>query len=252
MNIKKALDKYVGPKLAVYGFDYAGRRDNLSWMYTREINKVTQYIVFFKSRYVPNGLRLELYTSLKITDVTYGHQLMEDNLILGDFWSFQDDDSLKEVLEEFVSLTIEKGIHLLELKSIPILQPTLEQAKELLENHELWFSKFYLKKKFSLDPSTLKEVEDLILAEKMKQVELDWNFIFEVSAYVGEVYKKASMGVWDWNKYFDTVTILDSQGEPLANPLNEVLRFWSNPEMKSYGLLEDFQFSYQLYMKEND
>lgn len=240
MNVKKVLENIAAPKLAEFGFSPDKKFVANSWVFSRQSGNVKQFIVFLKSEFEHQAIRLELCTSLKIVDVIYGHRLVKGEEEWGYYTDF---DSLSKVIEELTEIAIEYGLTWLELKSIPDLVPSKNLGHLLFEN-PLERAKSF-EQRFSLntaDAGTLKLVEDILLARKTEINTVDWELILDASAYVGEVVRINRGGRWGWNEDYDTPAILEIGAlNQVFNPLNRVARFWGKPMMPTYGLVVGYE-----------
>lgn len=241
MQMKKILEKFVALKLESLGF-YPEKSMKLnSWVYSRKYKGVTQYITFFKSRVEHQAFRVELSTSLKKTDIIYGHQFIKR---AQDWWYYTDDESLQDALDELLSIVLKYGLQWLELKSTPDLEPNEDIGKQLVGDPEKRAGNF--ERRFGLDVSqvgTIKKIEEILLVRKKEiDEEVDWDLILDASAYLGELIRTNIGGSWGWNEDYSTPAILEiGPGKEVFNVLKRVSRFWSKPTLQSYSLVAGYE-----------
>ncbi len=134
MNIKKALLKVAANRLEEYDFLYTGQPDSLLWVFTKTVDQVEQYITFHKSRF-SNNISLSFSTSLKPFNYIYWNKLVEGKESNVNTWcQYEDDQSLLQLIKEFVDIAIKYGIKELNILSIPDLKPSSELQLELLKS----------------------------------------------------------------------------------------------------------------------
>ncbi|MFC5446709.1 hypothetical protein [Paenibacillus aestuarii] len=242
MNIKKAIEKIVSPEISKYGFNFIGKKDSLSWRYSKEKDDFHQYITFTRSQFDLNCIRIEFSTSLNEMDIVYGSQLILDSKYLDrGFWRFSDERSLESTLQILKNLIIEKGIECLDILSIPILKPSADASKILLsvDNKKQRAERFATEQKLDFSIESLLILERNIETQKSNRDDVDWEYIFESSIYFGEVTINQFNGEWRWDERQQTTVIGSIAGKQITvAPLLHVTRFWGNPKRSSYSLFK--------------
>lgn len=108
------LKKVVLPTLHEYGFEYSGKKDSVSWVFTRKVGEISQYVSFEKTGSNPNRIRFVLSTSVSL-ETMYTKDLAKG---VPDSFVYDDDVSFNSVLETLKNIIISKGIDWLKVSLI--------------------------------------------------------------------------------------------------------------------------------------
>lgn len=239
MNIKRALLKVAANRLEEHGFSYSGKPDSLLWVFTKTVDQVEQYITIHKSRF-SNKISLSFSTTLKPFNYIYWNKLVEGKESNVNIWClYEDDQSLLQLIEEFVDIAIMYGLIELNILSIPDLKPSSELQLELLKSPQKRAQRF--SERYSLDfgdEDIISKLEKLLLEIKEQVGMVEWDIILDASAFLGEFVRTKYSSEWGLNKAAKTpmVAVITPGGMVLSNPLTEVALFWGNPRNTRYSL----------------
>lgn len=235
MSITKGIKTYVVPKFYSYGFSLE-KTGGSSWRFGRSQNGVDQFIEFEKSDWEKNALRVHFYTSSDLSGKFDSHFQTEN----WRGWTYYtDSDSLRQVLEQFVEISVQYGMPWLESNSIPPLILPKETLKKLERDPEGIASSFedrYLLQ-YS-DQDAILKLEKLLISQKKLCVEPDWDLVIGAAAFYGEYIRRNIGGEWGTiqGSFYGLKNVVRSIP---ANPVELVFDFWQKPE--EGGLVEWFE-----------
>lgn len=138
MNMKKIIQEELGQELENIGFHYVpGER--LFWPYEREKDGIRQEIMIARDRYEKRYIRVIFETN------AYGQSpkefcdfVPEEGAKHWEFWGFENEEELREILREFKRLIFTYGLDFLEMISKPATDavPTREKQRYLYQHHQ--------------------------------------------------------------------------------------------------------------------
>lgn len=111
-------------------------------------------------------------------------------------------------------MAIKNGIPLLEILGVPDSTPTKEMGILLLNNTVSMCTLF--KETYNIefmDPDALKKVESIILNKKEITDRIDWEFLLQASAFMGDLFKKHFGGKWSWYERINGPAVIELKGQ---------------------------------------
>ena len=138
MNMKKIIQEELGQELENIGFHYVSG-ERLFWPYEREKDGIRQEIMIARDRYERRYIRVIFETN------AYGqrpkefrHFVPEEGAKRWEFWGFENEEELREILREFKRLIFTHGLDFLETISKPATDavPTREKQRYLYEHYQ--------------------------------------------------------------------------------------------------------------------
>ena len=163
MRVKKIIHEELGKDLENIGFVYV-QEEHYMWQYRREKEGVLQEIVIISKRYERRNLKVLFRTS------AYGQRrykdfsffVSEENVKKKEYWGYESEGELREIIKEFRRLIFTYGLDFLEEISKPSTDaiPTEELYKYLYENHQALFEEYA--EKFQAKDKEPKEVIEII------------------------------------------------------------------------------------------
>lgn len=247
MTITSVIKKLAVKRLSEYGFKYDGKDTPVTWMFSREKGKVTQYIMFQKSHY-SKGIRLEMYTSVPQKGLGSGmyasHFLKEDGNEDRSFWEYSDDASLERAINEQIDIAIEYGVDALDTLCTPVVDPSKEMQRKLSVDTYGRAIRFSEKYKLDFDDAKksivrLEEVLKDMGNMKLKECEEE---LIDAAAYIGEVVRKIHGGEWYWDEEFEVFTLRNIGNTNWEEAfLYYITNFWGNPKFIFYSLVGQYK-----------
>ncbi|TFE19412.1 hypothetical protein [Cohnella luojiensis] len=230
------MKKIVLPKLDMFGFEYSGKRDSVSWAFTRKVGEVLQSVCFEKIGSNPNRIRFLLSTSVSL-ETMYTKDLAKD---IPDTLEYSDDDTFYSVLEILTGIIINKGLDWLNVMSKPDVFPSKEIYREfwteILSRQSVGANKYDFG-----DPNIIKLIESNIHQSSNEGTkEPDWKIIMNESYELGEYIRLTFGGRWSLDGPNQLPFIVDIAGikSIKSNPIFFVSRFWGKPDYGPYSLTE--------------
>ena len=231
MTIKKIIQEELGKTLEEHGFKFT-KAESCFWPYEKEKDGIHQEILVARDRYEKGYIKMIFSTS------AYGQQpkefrdfVPEEGAKKWDYWGYENEEELREVLREFKRLILAYGFDFIEEISKPATDavPTEAANRYLLEHHHNLYIEYQEKLKVEG-----KEVEETIfiiynklkeiLDEPFEQVE---NILMGLAALYGHVISWTNRGEWVWEekrracrveKILETVM--------WVRPLNLIIETW--------------------------
>ena len=204
MNIKKIIQEELGQELENIGFHYVSG-ERLFWPYEREKDGIRQEIMIARDRYERRYIRVIFETN------AYGqrpkefrHFVPEEGAKHWEFWGFENEEELREILREFKRLIFTYGLDFLETISKPATDavPTREKQRYLYEHHKELCQKY--QKELGTEGKSAEEVIG-ILTQKMEEI-LDKPYaevedvLMGLAALYGHTICWGDNGEWVWNE----------------------------------------------------
>ncbi|XEC95226.1 hypothetical protein AB6A23_01190 [Paenibacillus tarimensis] len=237
LSTLKAINKVVTPKLSELGFLYSGKRDPISWGYSRIYKDAEQHIYFEKISSNPNRIRFVLGTSVSLETASY-KRFAKELPPLG--MEYTDEASLCEALNILTEIIIKQGLSWLDVMSTPDVRPSAEmnalfmntlagRAERFIQAYNLNYSQ----------PNFVELLQDIVREQSLNgEKEADWEFIMDASAALGEYIRNNLGGEWaDYmvHKMPGIVNIGEKQNIR-ANPIFWISRYWGRPYYDPYEL----------------
>lgn len=194
-----------------------------------------------------NSLRLELDTSSN-SDLFATQSTLVPSL-QNEWETFEDEGSLKKVLESFVAIIKSEGLNWLDFMGIPDLQPESSWLQQLANEPSLKADRFAEEHSLSYsDIHDLKRLEVVIVEQKNTRETIDEAFIIYASAYFGEYIRRNLGGTWGWEEFHQQPGILNISGKDslAVCPMRDICRFWSKPSLETRRLSDIFEFNHKL------
>lgn len=206
MKKKKIVLEIVGKAIEKYGFVYDKEEStNGIWMFVKEQNSIKQRLYIQEHRF-QKGLFLRFETSawgVPMVDANYLVPKGKYRNCLG-VWSYEDESSFRNVMEEFVEIIEKYGLEKLKEMSIEEkVIPTNEMGKQLLESHEKLSQSFIKEYQLDMETQSINEVlkwfeiiAEIMSQTKGKSYESIQGKLVEISAFLGEQLRKEVGGSW--------------------------------------------------------
>ncbi len=258
MNVTKNVKDVVGKFLEENGFVY--HKDVNIWHYERKKGETSQNIVIQRHRYFAGYIKAIFYTD------AYGQRMREFKDFVPDmqnpfqeFWEYETDKELKEILYQFVDWIRKHGFELLESISVPTteIRPKRETNLYLYQNHNKIYERY--KKEWKLDCMNGEEVIQVIwenigkLYDK-KFSEIEKNLV-EFAAIYGYTLFIDGIGEWIWDEEKETCFVYKAGGmKARISPLEGIILSY---RLKENAIKERYiiQFNYRqkwLRLKEKE
>ena len=200
MNITKNVTNIIGQMLEKEGFSY--HKDYETWEFKRKKNDFTQNIVVLRHRYFAGQIKVLFYTA------TSGMKEFRDFVpevnIMQEFWEYNTEKELREVLEQFREWIEKYGLDFLD--SISTLTTEARgrmEANQYLYEHHKEIYESYCDKWEIKDRESLEIVQ--LLNRKIKEIyDRDFeevkNLLIEYAAIYGHACCIENQGEWIWDE----------------------------------------------------
>lgn len=239
MSIKSVMNEIITPNLKHLGFNESDKGLSDVWIFERDKGEVKQYIQIKKSSNRQKSITIQYYTSVNRAPINGGSLIGKDSY----WWSYSDKESLKNIMIEFLQITLEKGLSYLDDMSTPLLEIKEGLYDQLstgdIERKAKEFALTYgleLKNKDSLI-----SLEKIIVDKKEITNEVDWQFIVSASAFLGEFIRNTIGGEWERDNDTDSYKISGIKDIHDLDPLSNVVYFWSKPSVNIYSLIGRYE-----------
>ena len=204
MNVKKVIHEELGKDLEEIGFVYVQEGRGV-WQYRREKNNVRQEIVIISDRYEKRYLKVILHTNAYgQTDREFCDFVPEDGAEKWEFWSYENEEELKEIIQKFKRLIYAYGLEVLEEISKPSTDaiPTEELHRNLYENHQRLYEEY--REKLHTKDKTPEEVIEIIYGKMDEILDIPFDeakeFLCGLAALYGHTICWGDKGNWLWIK----------------------------------------------------
>ncbi|QHW34642.1 hypothetical protein GZH47_30185 [Paenibacillus rhizovicinus] len=238
MSTLLALNKIIAPRISGLGFEYAGKPDSISWVFSRSYKEATQYITFEKIGANPDCIRFNLTTSVSREKLSH-YQLDMELDPVGVVYSNQ--ESLYKVLEVFAYNIINGGIDWLNIMSKPDVSPSKELYAAFAESLNC--------RTFTI-PEHIYSSDDFIEQLQMSIQErscdgtapLDWEFIMNAAFELGEAIRRRFTGEWLLFESTPCPFVMNIAGKSdlKINPLWVISNYWGKPQYIPYSIVGRF------------
>ena len=204
MNMKKIIQEELGQELENIGFHYVSG-ERLFWPYERKKDGIRQEIMIARDRYERRYIRVIFETN------AYGqrpkefrHFVPEEGAKHWEFWGFENEEELREILREFKRLIFTYGLDFLETISKPATDavPTREKQRYLYEHHQELYEKY--QEELGTEGKGAEEVIN-ILNQKIEEI-LDKPYtevedvLMGFAALYGHTICWGENGEWIWSE----------------------------------------------------
>ena len=231
MTIKRIIQEELGKTLEEHGFKFT-KAEPCFWPYEKEKDGIHQEILVARDRYEKGYIKMIFSTN------AYGQQpkefrdfVPEEGAKKWDYWGYENEEQLREVLREFKRLILAYGFDFIEEISKPATDaiPTEEANRYLLEHHQELYIEYQEKLKVAG-----KEVGEVIaiIYEKLKEV-LDEPFsqventLMGMAALYGHTISWISRGEWMWDEKRGGCLVEKILGtKERIRPLNLLIEVW--------------------------
>ena len=250
MNMKKIIHEELGQELENIGFHYVSG-ERLFWPYEREKDGIRQEIMIARDRYERRYIRVIFETN------AYGqrpkefrHFVPEEGAKHWEFWGFENEEELREILREFKRLIFTYGLDFLETISKPATDavPTREKQRYLYEHHQELSQKY--QEELGTEGKSTEEVIG-ILTKKMEEI-LDKPYaevedvLMGLAALYGHTICWGNRGEWVWNEKKEWCEIEKVLGtwvnEFILNLIVQTWDYWrKHRDMKSNSLYRQYE-----------
>lgn len=204
MNMKKIIQEELGQELENIGFHYVpGER--LFWPYEREKDGIRQEIMIARDRYEKRYIRVIFETN------AYGqrpkefrHFVPEEGAKHWEFWGFENEEELREILREFKRLIFTYGLDFLEMISKPATDavPTREKQRYLYQHHQELCEKY--QKELGTEGKSAEEVIDILNHKIEEMLDKPYAEVEDVlmgfAALYGHTICWGDNGEWVWDE----------------------------------------------------
>lgn len=250
MSLKSTIDRLIAPKLAEVGFVFDGTPDSASWRFVRAQGQVKHYITFVKSKQRSKAIRADFTTSQDPMGIEAGAlgQKGEGQ----SWWTYRDQRSLEEALQELLGIALSYGLEWFAVSgraplTVPnhIAEQVLDRPHHKAESLAIRLGLLHAEE----SPGALVRLEEAILARRNGSLEqVDWDFIVEAAAFVGELIRTRFGGRWEWDSTLQTPALVDVGGRQGvgARPLLMISNFWGRPDVR-FKLTTGYDFCRRLY-----
>ncbi len=254
MRLKKIIDTICTPVLSKYGFKFLGARDKVLWVYQKVEGNVTQEVQIKKLTW---GKSLSL--NIKILNARdrfsvgeYLSDLIKENSTY--LWDYESKEDVEDILKKHMEV-FEKngGMKLIESMSIPVVIPTDEMIKILMNNTVEKAKEFSQKYNlsFEMDINNVKKLEEILLKKReLTNIAIDQDFLISAGAYYGELLIHSFSGKWKYEKDSDNnieffINKVGYKPDDSTNRqccvLTKVFFFYTNPYYSRHSLVRLFK-----------
>ena len=204
MNMKKIINEELGQELEKIGFHYVSG-ERLFWPYEREKGGIKQEIMVARDRYEKGYIKVIFHTNAYMQRPReFCDFVPEEGAKYWDFWGFDNEKELREVLKEFKRLIFTYGLDFLEIISKPATDavPTKEKQKYLYQHHQELFIKY--QEELGTEGKSAEEVIGII-NQKIEEI-LDRPYtevedrLMGFAALYGHTICWGDRGDWVWNE----------------------------------------------------
>lgn len=231
MNIKKIIQEELGTELEKYGFKYR-KYESYCWPYEREINGIRQEIMVARDRFEKGYIKVMFFTNAYGQTIKeFKNFVPEEGARHWDYWGYENEEELREILREFKRLILTYGLDFLEEISKPTTDaiPTKEANEYLYGNHQAIFEEYRIK--FGTVNKTPEEVIDLIYQKLDEKLDEPFNELEDIfiglAALYGHTICWGDKGIWTWDQLEDACYIENILGScKKLPPLNLIIAVW--------------------------
>lgn len=125
MKMKKIIHEELGQELENIGFHYVSG-ERLFWPYEREKDGIKQEIMVVRDRYEKGYIKVIFHTNAYMQRPReFCDFVPEEGAKHWDFWGFDNEEELREVLKEFKRLIFTYGLDFLETISKPATEEVI-------------------------------------------------------------------------------------------------------------------------------
>lgn len=230
------LAKSIREMMVSLGFQYYDEGLPNLWNFYRQERGVKQIVSFLKSNHVTNAFSVDLYTSVNRIPKSLKKFIPEEEN--DQWWTYQDNHSLKLLLDRIKGIISKEGLNYLNIMSRPNLEIPLEIA-EYFRDNKLNLALTLIQTLGLKDGFAPFDVLEGLLTEPPKNtMEVNWPIIMSVGAYLGELLIQQFNGEWKWNikSKQSIVEVTVGRQKILTSPLHWAVCFWDKPQNKFYKL----------------
>lgn len=235
------LKKIVAPRLSKYGFEYSGKRHSISWVFSRKVGDVTQFVAFEKIDANPDTMRFTLSTSVSRETIKHYHLVKEFSpfgLV------YEDEASFYAALETLTDVIIERGIDWLTIMSRPDVLPSKETYNCFMERLENRHSAFIQSNNLKYSDSNFIETLEQIIRSNSNDgaQEPNWDFIVDAAIVLGEYVRLCYGGEWALSGAHQRPYLIKIGGEDNVemNSLEVISKYWGRPSYVPYSIMSRF------------
>lgn len=234
MTIKRIIQEELGKTLEEHGFKFT-KAEPCFWPYEREKDGIHQEILVARDRYEKGYIKMIFSTN------AYGQRpkefrdfVPEEGAKKWDYWGYENEEQLREVLREFKRLILAYGLNFIEEISKPATDaiPTEKANRYLLEHHQNLYIEY--QEKLKVEDKEAKEAKEAIITihEKLKEM-LDEPFskvedaLIGLAALYGHIISWINRGEWIWDEQERACSIERILGtKEDIQPLNVMVLVW--------------------------
>lgn len=255
MNKARIIKEIIGKRINPYGFQYV-KAENLCWIFLREVRGITryhdpdndvvkQYISIEESRY-------DKMVIVRIATDAYGGDIeLEEKRKYGiEKWvDYTDEESYKNVLNQFADLIEKYGFDLLDQMSREDeIIPTKAMEEELIQNHKELDRQFVEEFHIKTVPGQMSDIEEWqrsireillsVVGQPYKEVA---GLLVKMAAFLGE--RSCELCQLTWQKAKPSVG--GRYPYPVFSPLSRVVRIWkSGCDDHEIQVFDEFYMAY--------
>lgn len=204
MNMKKIIHEELGQELENIGFHYVSG-ERLFWPYEREKDGIKQEIMVARDRYEKGYIKVIFHTNAYMQKPReFNDFVPEEGAKHWDFWGFDNEEELRDVLKEFKRLIFTYGLDFLETISRPATDavPTVEKQRYLYEHHQELCKKY--QEELGTEGKSPEEVIGIIY-QKMEEIldrpytEIE-DLLMGLAGLYGHTICWGDRGNWVWSE----------------------------------------------------
>ena len=204
MNMKKIIHEELGQELENIGFHYVSG-ERLFWPYEREKDGIKQEIMVARDRYEKGYIKIIFHTNAYMQKPReFSDFVPEEGAKHWDFWGFDNEEELRDVLKEFKRLIFTYGLDFLETISKPETDavPTREKQRYLYEHHQELHEQY--QKEMKTAGKSAEEVIEVIYQKMEETLDKPYaeveDLLMGFAALYGHTICWGDRGDWVWNE----------------------------------------------------
>ena len=204
MNMKKIIHEELGQELENIGFHYVSG-ERLFWPYEREKDGIKQEIMVARDRYEKGYIKVIFHTNAYMQKPReFNDFVPEEGAKHWDFWGFDNEEELRDVLKEFKRLIFTYGLDFLETISRPATDavPTVEKQRYLYEHHQELCKKY--QEELGTEGKSAEAVIGIINQKMEEALDKPYaeveDMLMGLAALYGHTICWGDRGDWVWNE----------------------------------------------------